>query len=49
MNRWPPRRFCSDVQDSVAAKLDAAPYDNEELTDEALRVVKEASDSCIPA
>jgi hypothetical protein len=30
------------AQDPVAAKLDAAPYDDEELTDEDLRAVKEA-------
>ena len=30
------------VLDPVAVKLDAAPYDEEELTDEDLRVVKEA-------
>lgn len=30
------------AQDPVAAKLDAAPYDDEELTDEDLRPVKEA-------
>lgn len=30
------------VQDPVTAKLDAAPYDDEELTDEDLRAVKEA-------
>lgn len=30
------------AQDPVAAKLDAAPYDDEELTDENLRAVKEA-------
>jgi hypothetical protein len=29
------------AQDPVAAKLDAAPYDDEELTDEDLRAVKE--------
>lgn len=30
------------AQDPVAAKLEAAPYDNEELADEDLRAVKEA-------
>jgi hypothetical protein len=30
------------AQDPVAAKLDAAPYDDEELTDEDLRAVREA-------
>jgi hypothetical protein len=30
------------AQDPVAAKLDAAPYDDEDLTDEDLRAVKEA-------
>jgi hypothetical protein len=30
------------AQDPVAAKLDAAPYDDEELTDEDLRAVKVA-------
>jgi hypothetical protein len=30
------------AQDPVAAKLDAAPFDDEELTDEDLRAVKEA-------
>ena len=30
------------AQDPVAAKLDAAPYDNEELTNEDLLAVKEA-------
>lgn len=30
------------AQDPVAAKLDAAPYDDEEMTDEDLRAVKEA-------
>jgi hypothetical protein len=30
------------AQDPIAAKLDAAPYDDEELTDEDLRAVKEA-------
>lgn len=30
------------AQDPVAAKLDAAPYGNEELTEEDLRAVKEA-------
>lgn len=30
------------AQDPVAAKLDAAPYDDEELTDENRRAVKEA-------
>jgi len=36
------------AQDPVAAKLDGAPYDDEELTDEDLRVVKKArSESCI--
>jgi hypothetical protein len=30
------------AQDSAAAKLDAAPYDDEELTDEDLRAVEEA-------
>lgn len=30
------------AQDSVAAKLDAAPYDDEELTNEDLRAVEEA-------
>ena len=30
------------AQDPVAARLDAAPYDDEELTDEDLRAVKEA-------
>lgn len=30
------------AQDPVAAKLDAAPYDHEELADEDLRAVKEA-------
>jgi hypothetical protein len=29
-------------QDPIATKLDAAPYDDEELTDEDLRAVKEA-------
>ncbi len=30
------------AQDPVAARLDAAPYDDEELTDEDLRAVREA-------
>jgi hypothetical protein len=30
------------AQDPAAAKLDAAPYDDEKLTDEDLRAVKEA-------
>jgi len=30
------------AQDPVAAKLDAAPHDDEELTDEDLRAIKEA-------
>jgi hypothetical protein len=30
------------AQDPVAAKLDAAPYDDEALTDEDLRAIKEA-------
>lgn len=30
------------AQDPVMAKLDAAPYDNEELTDEDLRAIKGA-------
>jgi hypothetical protein len=30
------------AQDPVVAKLDAAPYDDEELTDEDLRAVNEA-------
>jgi hypothetical protein len=30
------------AQDPVAAKLDAAPYDDEELTEEDLRAVEEA-------
>jgi hypothetical protein len=30
------------AQDPVAAKLDAAPFDDEELTDEELRIVKGA-------
>lgn len=30
------------AQDPVATKLDAVPYDNEELTNEDLRAVKEA-------
>jgi hypothetical protein len=30
------------AQDSVMAKLDAAPYDDEELTDEDLRAIKDA-------
>jgi hypothetical protein len=30
------------AQDPVAARLDAAPYDDEDLTDEDLRAVKEA-------
>lgn len=30
------------AQDPAAAKLDAAPYDDEELTDEDLRAVHEA-------
>jgi hypothetical protein len=30
------------AQDPVAAKLDAAPYDGEELADEDLRAVEEA-------
>lgn len=30
------------AQDSAAAKMDAAPYDDEDLTDEDLRAVKEA-------
>jgi hypothetical protein len=30
------------AQDSVVSKLDAAPYDDEELTDEDLRAVKRA-------
>ena len=30
------------AQDPVAAKLDAAPYDDEELTDEDRRAVEEA-------
>lgn len=30
------------AQDPVAAKLDAAPYDDEELTDEELRAVQDA-------
>lgn len=30
------------AQDPVAAKLDVAPHDDEELTDEDLRAVKEA-------
>jgi len=30
------------AQDPVAAKLDAAPYDDENLSDEDLRAVKEA-------
>lgn len=30
------------AQDPVAARLDAAPYDDEELTDEDLRAVSEA-------
>ncbi len=30
------------AQDPVAAKLDAAPFDNEELADEDLRAVREA-------
>lgn len=30
------------AQDPVAAKLDAAPYDDEDLADEDLRTVKEA-------
>lgn len=30
------------VQDPIEAKLDAAPYDDEKLTDEDLRAVKEA-------
>jgi len=30
------------AQDPVAAKLDAAPYDDEELTDEDLRAVRRA-------
>jgi hypothetical protein len=30
------------AQDPVAAKLDAAPFDDEELTDQDLRAIKEA-------
>jgi hypothetical protein len=30
------------AQDPVAAKLDAAPYDNEELPEESLHAVKQA-------
>jgi hypothetical protein len=30
------------AQDPIAAKLDAAPFDDQELTDEDLRAVKEA-------
>jgi hypothetical protein len=30
------------AQDSVVAKMDAAPYEDEELIDEELRAVKEA-------
>jgi hypothetical protein len=30
------------AQDPVAAKLDAAPYDNEELTEEDLQAIREA-------
>jgi predicted DNA binding protein len=30
------------AQDPVVAKLDAAPYDDEELTDEDLRAIKKA-------
>jgi hypothetical protein len=30
------------AQDPVAAKLDAAPYDDEELTDEDMSAIKEA-------
>lgn len=32
------------AQDPVAAKLDAAPYDDEQLTEEDLRAVHEAQD-----
>jgi hypothetical protein len=37
------------ARDPVAAKLDAAPYDDEELTDEDLRAVREArEESSVP-
>jgi hypothetical protein len=34
--------FLRHAQDPDAAKLDAAPFDDEDLTDEDLRAVKEA-------
>lgn len=37
------------AQNPVVAKLDAAPYDDEELTDEDLRAIKDArSEPAIP-
>ena len=42
-NRCPPRSLCfGEPRTRVAAKLDAVPYDDEELTASELREVREA-------
>lgn len=46
MNPCRPRRFLlRRAQDPVIATLDAAPYDDADLTDEDLRAVKEAREA----